>query len=53
MKDMRLIYLFMAMVVIYGIGMTFFMDTWIYIWNYGHVFGNDGFYFWTYLFKKN
>ena len=27
MKDMRLIYLFMAMVVIYGIGMTFFMDT--------------------------
>ena len=27
MKDMRLIYLFMAMVVIYGIGMTFLMDT--------------------------
>ena len=27
MKDMRLIYLFMAMVVIYGIGMAFFMDT--------------------------
>ena len=27
MKDMRLIYLFMTMVVVYGIGMTFFMDT--------------------------
>ena len=27
MKDMRLIYLVIAMVVIYGIGMTFFMDT--------------------------
>ena len=27
MKDMRLIYLFMTMVVIYGVGMTFFMDT--------------------------
>ena len=27
MKDMRLIYLFMTMVVVYGFGMTFFMDT--------------------------
>ena len=27
MKDMRLIYLFLAIVVIYGIGMTFLMDT--------------------------
>ena len=27
MKDMRLTYLFVAMVVVYGIGMTFFMDT--------------------------
>ena len=26
MKDMRLIYLFMTMVVVYGFGMTFFMD---------------------------
>ena len=27
MKDMRLIYLFMTMVVVYGFGMIFFMDT--------------------------
>ena len=27
MKDMRLIYLFMTMVVVYGFGMTFFRDT--------------------------
>ena len=27
MKDMRLIYLFMTMVVIYSIGMTFFRET--------------------------
>ena len=33
----------MTMVVVYGFGMTFFMDTLIYIWNYGHVFGHDGF----------
>ena len=54
MKDMRLIYLFMTMVVVYGFGMTFFMDTLGFTFGImGMSLGNDGFHLWTYLLKKN